>query len=173
MDVRWVAYVGSAAIAVVSLAPATLFRSSSSPASARPTPPRAAAAVQPFIDIEHHADRLAHYRQDAPSPRTPGRNPFRFEASRPAAPPAAPVVTPGPVDLPAVAPRSSLRLVGMAERNDAGTLVRVAVISDGRELYLVKPGERVGNRFTVARIEAESVVLDESETHTSTRLDLE
>ncbi|MGE3843141.1 MAG: hypothetical protein AB7I50_16330 [Vicinamibacterales bacterium] len=171
MDVRWVAYVGSAVIAVGSLVPVSWFRPPT-PVAAPPSSPVRDAPQQPLIDIQQHAERLARYRDHAPAPRVADRDPFRFGARRP----------PGPAQqtqvaletVPSVAPASPrIRLVGMMERAESGGQVRVAVISDERDVYLVKVGDAVGERYRVTSIDDESAVLADRDTSETLRLELQ
>lgn len=110
-------------------------------------------------EIARLHDRL---RPDA-SPRQPGRNLFSF---RPGAAQAA-QAAPSPARLflapPASAvtsPESGLTLSGLAEDlGPDGETIRTAIISSGTQLFLVKAGEMVTDRYRVASISADAVEL--------------
>lgn len=172
MDVRWVAYVGSAVIAVASLAPVTWFRPATTPAADRRSTPTRESTQEPLLVIQQHARRLTQYRENAPAPRPPDRNPFQFRVHGSPRPPLNPSVGLGvAAPLPPATPQ--IRLIGMMERTEAGSRVRVAVISDERDVYLVKVGDAVGERYRVDALEEESVVLADRETSGTLRLELE
>ena len=52
-----------------------------------------------------------------------------------------------------------LKLVGIAEDTGPDGAVRTAIISSSGQLFLVKPGERVTDRYQVARISGEAAEL--------------
>ncbi len=94
-------------------------------------------------------------------PQPHARNLFAFSAARPARVLPAPS---GPALSEAAAvpaqPRPDLKLIGLAE--DAGVdgqVVRTAILSGLGDLFLVKEGELVKDRFRVAKISAEVVEL--------------
>jgi hypothetical protein len=134
--------------------------------SNRPTSP---VAVAPQSSVEKRGAELAleierlHERL-APgvTPRSPSRNLFAFHAAaRPLPPPAAtprPALTesaskPAPIALP------PLKLSGVAEDPGADGPVRIAFISGGGQLFMVKEGETVTPRYRVAKISADVVEL--------------
>jgi hypothetical protein len=177
MDVRWLAYVTSGVLAAVSLAPVTMFRSAESEAAKPRTAPRTASRqpVPLLLDVERHTARLHAYTSDAPAPRAPARNPFRF-APRHAVRAEPPL---GVVDTGNAAPAEEapappqLALVGMAEHLDSGTVVRTAVISGFGDVHLVTLGGRIANRFTVTAVGPDAVELRDDATATVLRLTLE
>ncbi len=65
-----------------------------------------------------------------------------------------------------------LKLVGLAEDNGSSGLDRTAIVSSGRELFFVKEGEGVGERYRVVRISGDSVELTDAEGAASIRLSL-
>jgi hypothetical protein len=109
------------------------------------------------LEIERLHERLA----PVVSPSAPGRNLFTFRptAVRPAAPVAAtprPAITdfvPPPIALP------PLKLSGLAEDEGPDGPIRLAFISGGGELFMVKEGDAVTPRYRVAKISADVVEL--------------
>jgi hypothetical protein len=101
----------------------------------------------------------------ASPPRPTGRNLFEFMTAR--APhdgvptPALPSDASTPAPAPAM-PAHGLKLVGLAEESDASGPVRTAIVSSGRELFFVKEGERVGDRYRVVRISGDAVELSDA-----------
>ncbi len=174
MEARWLAYVGSGLLAALSLVPSTFLTSPSQ--SAAPRPNQAAATddepTRALVDVERQTARLQKYLEDAPAPRQPGRNPFRYGAR------------PAPVDGPGAGsrlPRSAamprdltpptddaagrlpappqFRLIGMAEQVEGEGVVRTAVISGVGNVHLVRVGDRIGERYSVTAIGADAVEL--------------
>jgi hypothetical protein len=112
------------------------------------------------------AERLeAHARRDVPIAMA--RDPFRFGAeARPAAnrareraEPGLPADAPVAVDAPA-APEPDIVLQGMAESTEGEAIVRTAILNAGGELILASLGTRVGTRYEVVALTADSVELE-------------
>ena len=111
------------------------------------------------IEIERLHERLA----PAVSPRAPGRNLFTFRVAAPRAVTPAPSTAaaastiaqsvPAPMSLP------PLKLSGIAEDPGDDGPVRLAFISGGGQLFMVKEGETVTPRYRVAKISADVVEL--------------
>jgi hypothetical protein len=119
------------------------------------------------------ADRLAaHARRGEPRPALI-RDPFRFGASaRPAGRRAAAAVVEAAPEAPAraepkpeAAPEPDISLQGMAESGDGDALVRTAILRAGGELVLATVGSRVGDRFEVVALTADSVELEDLVAH--------
>jgi hypothetical protein len=114
------------------------------------------------------ADRLeAHARGGGPRPALV-RDPFRFGASaRPAGRRAAP--DPDPVapaePKPEAAPEPDISLQGMAESGEGDALVRTAILRADGEVVLASIGSRVGDRFEVVALSADSVELEDLVAH--------
>jgi hypothetical protein len=92
-------------------------------------------------------------------PQAPARNLFQFSRPSPrraAAAAVAPEVTqmPAPVIVP-----PPLKLVGIAEDTGPDGAVRTAIISLFGQLFFAKPGERVADRYQVAKISGEAAEL--------------
>jgi hypothetical protein len=116
------------------------------------------------------ADEIARLRErlrPSATPQTPARNLFAFRSgaarSAPVAPAPAPV--PGlffPVPPVAVASDHGFKLSGLAEdAGPDGVAMRTAIISTPTQLYLVKEGDAVTERYRVAKISADAVELSD------------
>jgi hypothetical protein len=121
------------------------------------------------VEIERLHERLA----PAVAPSAPGRNLFTFRAIpvRPAAVPEAPRVAltelaPAPIALPA------LKLAGIAEDDGTDGPVRIAFISGGGQLFMVKEGDQVTPRYSVAKISVDVVELTDAIDNSVRRLAL-
>ena len=119
------------------------------------------------------ADRLeAHTRRGDLRPALV-RDPFRFGASsrpvgrRAAAEAAEPAPEPAaPADpAPEAEPEPDISLQGMAESGEGDTLVRTAILRADGELILASLGTRVGDRFEVVALTADSVELEDLVAH--------
>ena len=116
------------------------------------------------------ADRLeAHARRGDLRPALI-RDPFRFGASaRPAGPRAPAEAAPepaAPVDpAPDAVPEPDISLQGMAESGEGDALVRTAILRADGELILASLGTRVGDRFEVVALSADSVELEDLVAH--------
>src|SRR5262245_49093216 len=103
--------------------------------------------------------RLRERLRPGTAPQTPGRNLFEFSRRAPAAiasPPPAPVISDsGPP--PPAAP--GVKLIGIAEDAGAEGPIRTAIISGFGQVFLAKIGERVTDRFEVAKISSDAAQL--------------
>jgi len=111
--------------------------------------------------LEAHARR--HVRVAA------ARDPFRFGAdARPAAGRAAerPMIErmedDAAAEEPRVEPEADIVLQGMAESEQDGVLVRTAILRAGDELVLASIGMRIGGRYDVIALSADSVELEDT-----------
>ncbi len=131
----------------------------SRPSPVAPPAPPATSPLDPLIaNIEAQSGRLRAYHDRAQALPPASRDPFHFaqQAPRAAAFAAArPAISTSAVSL--APPRPVLTLSGVAEDTIAGAAVRTAIITDARELYLVKEGEEFGGRFRVVRISSDAV----------------
>lgn len=131
-----------------------------SPVRARAAAARAAQAET--VEIVR-LDALTRVR---PEPQTGARNPFRFRptpapassVSRPqaggpggATPLSAPPVPSGPPPPPPIA----LKFIGVVER--APSPLKLAVLSDGRNVFYGREGEVIEGRYRIERIGVESI----------------
>jgi hypothetical protein len=122
---------------------------------------RAGNAVE--VDVVH-LDALTRVR---PEPQAANRNPFRFHAAAPppsgasmaARPnagvggpaPMGPPVPMGPPPLPPIA----LKFIGVVEQ--APSRLKLAVLSDGRNVFYGKEGDTIEGRYRIERIGVESI----------------
>jgi hypothetical protein len=107
------------------------------------------------------------------TPRQPGRNLFSFGAvkPRPVSPPptARPALTEASIVKPPLPP---LKLSGIAEDTTPDGIVRTAIISGLGQLFLVKEGERIADRYRVVKVAAEAAELTDLVDATTIRLAL-
>jgi hypothetical protein len=117
-----------------------------------PTPPRTVADVG-----------LAALDAPAPAPVDSGRNPFRFaprarpiddSGGGPAIPP--PVMEPPPPRVPSGPPPIPLRFIGLVDAPGAQS-PRLAVLSDGRNVFHGREGDIIDGRYRIVRIGVESI----------------
>jgi len=120
----------------------------------------------PTIDVRSaelatEIGRLRDRLRPSALPRQPGRNLFRFQARQAPAfvPPQPPAPTVTPEAAPAVLP---MRFIGVAEDPGPDGPRRIAFISAGGQLFSVKEGETVMERYRVAKIAADVVELTDS-----------
>lgn len=127
---------------------------------ARPAPPSV-----PVLDVG--AVRWPPPRR-LPPPR-PARNPFAFSrapapaAAEPAGGPDLPAVVPaGEPATPVAAARRDIYLAGIAGSTVGGVRVLTAVLSDGRDLWLLVAGEALPDGRIVTRVDEDAVVLTDA-----------
>ncbi len=138
---------------------------SASPAPA-PAPARSAAAARATTGREAPPAPVPEVKLQAlaeprPDPTSAERNPFSFQpkAPPPAAQqamvsrPASPVVTGPPVPPPP--PPIPLKFIGIVE--GAPRPGKLAVLSDGRDVYYGKEGDLIEGRYRIVRIGVESI----------------
>jgi len=120
------------------------------------------ATGSPSSDIVEQATRLqARIRRETAYVR-PQRNPFQFQAARPAAEAAAAIAEPAlSTDLPApvinVAP--AVTLAGVAEDPRQNGVERTAILSSPTGVLLVRVGDEVLGRYRVAAVEGGAIEL--------------
>ncbi len=123
------------------------------PATARPAPSEPDRQV---ADVG-----LVQLSDPQPAPVDSGRNPFRFAAPRPdpsmqelpphpvdAFPEAVPLPPPGPPPIP-------LKFIGMVD--GSAQTARLAVLSDGRNVFHGREGDIIDGRYRIVRIGVESI----------------
>jgi len=146
---------------------------SAGPSGTRPIEPlrpsKSSAIDMKGEELAAEITRLHTRLHPTTEPDQPARNLFEFgsRAAREAAALPAPSV-PEPAAAPVVPPAPPLTLVGMAE--DGG--VRTAIISGQGQLFLVKEGERVADRYDVGRIDPAGVDLVDTTDSRAVRLTL-
>jgi hypothetical protein len=127
------------------------------------TSAKAGAATTGVVDVR--LERLTAERLD---PLESGRNPFRMGAASPppgqaaggAAAPSAPIGPPAPVGPPPPpsVPPIPLKFIGIVTRPaPAG---KIAVLSDGRNVFSGEEGKPVDGRYRIVRIGEESVQIE-------------
>jgi hypothetical protein len=128
--------------------------------------PGGAARATQAVDVD--VVRLDTLMRERPEMQAGNRNPFRFGPA-PAAPPgsspagrpnaggvspatpAGPPVPPGPPPPPPIA----LKFIGVVEQ--APSSLKLAVLSDGRNVFYGKEGEVIEGRYRIERIGVESI----------------
>ena len=125
-----------------------------------PPAPKTSAVDASGAELAAEIARLHDRLHPTTAPQQPARNLFEFKlnAARVPAAPTAVVDVPAPVNEPVAAPDSALSLIGIAD--EAG--VRTAIIAGGGQLFLVKEGDLVADRYHVARVGADAVDLEPS-----------
>jgi hypothetical protein len=116
--------------------------------------------------------KLHERLRPAAMPHTPGRNLFAFRAAA-AAPPTAPAPRAAITEIPLAPPgpaQPALKLAGISEDPGADAPLRMAFISGGGQLFMVKEGEAVTPRYRVARIASDGVELTDLIDGSSRRL---
>jgi hypothetical protein len=120
-------------------------------------------------EVQRLRERL---RPDA-EPRAPGRNLFRYAASRSrSATSLAPVTEPDASSVTPVRelPKIPLDFIGVAETAGDQGIVRTAIMTAGGQLVHAKEGESVASRYRVTRITSELVELVDTADGATTRL---
>lgn len=134
-------------------------------------PPQVEAVVEARASLVASTERLeAHARRDVAPAMV--RDPFRFGAeARPAMrrPPALPELeSPAAAAEAMAAPietEPDIVLQGMAESDDGEGIVRTAILRAGHELILASLGMRVGDRYEVVALAADSIELEDTANH--------
>jgi hypothetical protein len=106
---------------------------------------------------------LEALRAAPPEPRAAGRNPFRFGQQGAAAPETGPAAGPA-VDPSSIAqvppgppppPPIPLRFIGVVD--ETGRRLKLAVLSDGRNVFYGREGDIIEGRYRIVRIGMESI----------------
>jgi hypothetical protein len=164
---------------IVVLAAVSWWQFGSSTAVPRPAAAgrRPSAAVKPASSTAEGAGTLLtrgigleRLAEDRPAPEEGGRDPFRSGASasgsggegesRPAQP--APLPPPPPIEPqrpigPPPPPPITVKFIGVVKRGDVG---KVAVLSDGKNVYYGREGEIVDGRWRIVTIGEESLQIE-------------
>jgi hypothetical protein len=158
---------------LIVLAGVLVYNRQSEPAAARAGTPARQPAASPAGTGSGRGPEVELVRLDAlararPEPESAGRNPFRFRPA-PAPPPvAAPMPSgpstpasvdglPGPVVPagPPPPPPIMLKFIGLVEQ--APMRIKLAVLSDGRNVFYGKEGDTIEGRYRIERIGPESI----------------
>jgi hypothetical protein len=147
----------------------------SAPVAARTTPPPVRPGVGGGAAAETGAQVLARgvglerLKADRPAPEAAGRDPFRSAgasggggetkagAVTPAAPAPPPVVTNPVPPSPPGPPPIVVKFIGIVSRRAVG---KVAILSDGKNVYYGREGEIVDGRWRIVSIGEESLQIE-------------
>ena len=108
--------------------------------------------------------RLHEHLRPSAAPRQPGRNLFSFLPRQAPVAPSSPPSLQKPALSESIAARPAapvMKLSGIAEDVTAGGVVRTAIISAFGQLFVVKEGELVTERYRVTRISADVAELSD------------
>ena len=135
--------------------------------------PRAAAAAPTATPSSGAAVELNALRLPRPEPLAGQRNPFRFQPNAPPPPAPAPPRPPGPAPVaglpgpgagtpsapsaPAPPPPIPLKFIGVVE--SGGAAGKMAVLTDGRNVFHGREGDIIEGRYRIVRIGVEAVEL--------------
>ena len=120
------------------------------------------------VEIQRLHERL---RPSTP-PEQPSRNLFEYRSRRSSAPIQSQPAIMSPAATPVAAAPPPLELIGVATDGAGDATVRTAILSGFGQLYLVKEGERVNDRYRVVRIGADAVELADADQSTPIRIAL-
>lgn len=135
------------------------------------TPVKTPAIEASGAELAAEIDRLHERLRPAAVPQQPARNLFQFSTARSLPVVASAPAPPAHTEAPAIQPPPAIVLIGIAEDIAAdGTPVRTAIISGLGQLFLVKEGDTVTDRYRVAKISAEAVELSQASDGTPLRL---
>ena len=152
---------------LVLLLVALVYNRDGDPVSATTVAPvRGSGAVRASRAVEVDVVRLDALTRARIEPQAGNRNPFRFRAAAPPAPepsmaqqptggsgplPIGPPVPIGPPPLPPI----TLKFIGVVEQ--APSRLKLAVLSDGRNVFYGKEGDTIEGRYRIERIGVESI----------------
>lgn len=132
------------------------------------SPPRLPAVARASRGDQVEVVRLDALTRISPEPEVGTRNPFRFRAAAPAPGPSTPArSTAGTAGAPSGAagppvptgppppPPIALKFIGVVER--APSQLKLAVLSDGRNVFYGREGEVIEGRYRIERIGVESI----------------
>ncbi len=143
--------------------------------SGRRTPPPPTPIAKPAADGAALANEIAQLHErlrPVSSPRQPSRNLFSYSTPK-APPPALPAPSAALSEAAPVRPAfPALKLSGIGEDETPDGLVRTAIISGLGQLFIVKEGESVTERYRVLKISPEVVELADLTDGTNLRLAL-
>ena len=157
---RAAAYCGGGLLILAGFSFAGALGRQTPPAAEPSAPVHTSGTANLGAEVQAQTARLKSRLAQAPSATEPVRNPFTFaprEVERRAAR-ATPV--PEPVALPPAEP--AIELVGVAEDRTKDGIVRTAIVSSlGGDLYLVKEGEMIVDRYKVKAVGPDAVDLSD------------
>jgi hypothetical protein len=137
-----------------------------------------ATGIERVSPIEARTEALAaeiarlheRLRPDA-TPRQPGRNLFAFTARTAPMPMPRPALSEAVVQAPVAVP-PPFKLIGVAEDAGPEGPVRTAIVSAPGQMFLVREGDSIAERFRVVRISADVVELTDAIDGSALRLAL-
>jgi len=136
------------------------------------TSPRAPIDVRGAA-LANEITKLRERLRPSAAPRDAGRNLFTFQKrTETPAPPVAAPAAPALVEAPPPPVQPSLKLAGIGEDEGTGGVSRMAFISSGGQLFIVKEGDDVLSRYRVTRITADVVELADLTDNSTRRLAL-
>jgi len=115
-------------------------------------------------ELADEISRLHEHLRPSSAPRQPGRNLFSYLPRQAPVTPSSPLPLQRPPLSESIAARPAapvMKLSGIAEDVTAGGVVRTAIISAFGQLFVVKEGELVTERYRVARISADVAELSD------------
>jgi hypothetical protein len=171
MNVRCVIGYGVSALAI-----ASWFASASTSGVRPPVVPLPALKPTPLdrasAELQSEIARL-HERLAPTATPAHARDLFRFSGRAPGRVAALTSREPAAtIETPPVAPRPSLKLIGIAEdASDEGT-IRTAIVSGLGDVFLVKAGEIIAGRYRVEQVSADAALVTDITTASQTTLAL-
>lgn len=175
---RGIWFVGGAGLLAAWLAAAASDRAPQPAGAPASGPSPLDRAEQVARDIEAQSSRMRARLASAPRPQDSGRNPFVFEQRRALEPAAGvrllplPAAADGADAADAVVEPLPFTLNGIAEDGTGESAIRTAVLSGLGDIFLVRTGDSVANRYEVVAIDAASVELKDLTSGRSLRLSL-
>jgi hypothetical protein len=177
---RTVLYLAGGGLLVAWIAAANMPSHDADRASDRAAAPPAVPTATIADDVQAQAARLQARMAQAPAPEDHPRNPFTFGATprhARAAQPVAAATLAEPVPAFEPPPPPALMLMGIAEETVPGGVRRTAVLGLGEPqgddaILMVVEGDRVGDRYTVTKIGADAIELEDLVTKAYRRLAL-
>ncbi len=135
-------------------------------ARARPTGPAGVGGRRGDVAAVVEPVALDALQSPGPEPAESGRNPFRFQSKAAPAPPddnasAAPNAAPGAAPIaqgptgPPPPPPIPLRFIGTVD--ELARHLKLAVLSDGRNVFYGREGDIIEGRYRIVRIGVESI----------------
>lgn len=173
MNVRRIVWFGVSALAIASWF-ASASTSGVRPPVIPPAPPRVSPLDLSLVSLQSEVGRL-HERLGPTATPTRARDLFRFRGRVPR--PSASASVRHDADVPVVAVPvvpvpPSLALIGVAEDAGADGVVRTAIVSGLGDVFLVKAGESIRDRFRVGLVSADAVQIIDLTTDTASTLTL-
>lgn len=172
---RW--WLGGLVVVAITWIASSVPTSQPAPVAPAPVPASSTHDDAPF-DMSREAARLREGLVRAPAPQVGFRNPFEFAGAAHLATPAAPQsraraaqVAPAPVAQGAPEWAPPFKLGGIATPRDADA-GRTAILSGRSDVFLVRQGDVVLERYVVERVDEDAVTLTDRSSGRSFTLSL-